>query len=127
MDCCDVCKKKEDLKGCTHCGFEKYCSKECQSQDWENHKEFCERTTNITPAQFIKIIFRGIFAPSRIRSMNKENLENEIRRGYVLYADIKKISYGQAVIILSPEITSLCNRMPKDTPTNSELISILSD
>lgn len=36
-----ICMKENDLKKCTRCYRIKYCSKECQINDWNRHKEFC--------------------------------------------------------------------------------------
>lgn len=46
-DSCDVCGKLESdilkLKKCARCGWARYCSVECQRQDWTSglHKERC--------------------------------------------------------------------------------------
>lgn len=38
---CYVCRKPEAEYLCSKCKFIKYCSVECQSNDWKNHKEYC--------------------------------------------------------------------------------------
>ena len=42
MGLCDFCKveSKEKLKTCV-CKKASYCSRECQAQDWKNHKPSC--------------------------------------------------------------------------------------
>ena len=44
--CCSCCRKPgagKSLKSCAQCKTAKYCSKECQSQDWkEKHKVNCQ-------------------------------------------------------------------------------------
>ena len=35
--------KKADLMICTGCKSAQYCCKECQVEDWPNHKKFCKR------------------------------------------------------------------------------------
>ena len=35
--------KKADLMICTACKSAQYCCKECQVEDWPNHKKFCKR------------------------------------------------------------------------------------
>ncbi|GKU17837.1 unnamed protein product [Fusarium langsethiae] len=44
MACCTVCKKGEPevtLKRCAKCSSESYCSRECQKNDWKQHKQVC--------------------------------------------------------------------------------------
>jgi len=47
QDTCNQCHKTTDqmgsktLKKCTRCQHIKYCSKECQKQDWKAHKKVC--------------------------------------------------------------------------------------
>ena len=42
--CCSCCKKPgKSLRSCAKCKTAKYCSKECQTQDWkEKHKLHCQ-------------------------------------------------------------------------------------
>jgi len=42
----DNCQKVSYLK-CSACGFAYYCSKECQTENWPKHKQFCEALRNI--------------------------------------------------------------------------------
>lgn len=35
---CGVQKDRKELKICTCCGFNQYCSKECQRADWPKHR-----------------------------------------------------------------------------------------
>jgi hypothetical protein len=40
---CNHCGKKDiKLKSCAKCKIVKYCSKECQCADWNNHKQTCK-------------------------------------------------------------------------------------
>ena len=39
----DLPIKKADLKTCSGCQSVQYCSRECQIEDWQNHKAFCKR------------------------------------------------------------------------------------
>ncbi len=45
MELCDCCGKSGNtevmLKKCSKCKMAKYCSKECQSNDWKHHKAKC--------------------------------------------------------------------------------------
>lgn len=44
--CCFGCKIQfpdEDLLLCNRCKDIRYCSKECQTNDWERHKPICDR------------------------------------------------------------------------------------
>lgn len=41
--CCDGCKKEnQSIKVCSKCKNAKYCSKECQINDWKTHKPECQ-------------------------------------------------------------------------------------
>lgn len=42
---CRACKKSGvKLSQCAKCHFEKYCSRECQKNDWPKHKKVCRKT-----------------------------------------------------------------------------------
>lgn len=44
IECCDRCctaKPPSSFKRCSRCKVAKYCSKECQTEDWTGHKVFC--------------------------------------------------------------------------------------
>ena len=38
---CRFCKRRTNHKKCGKCRVARYCSKKCQTNDWENHKEEC--------------------------------------------------------------------------------------
>ena len=41
---CEVCEDShENLKKCGRCNVVRYCSAECQSEDWPQHKQVCRR------------------------------------------------------------------------------------
>lgn len=43
--CCLMCGKRDivGLKKCSRCKIAKYCSKECQREDWKRHREECNK------------------------------------------------------------------------------------
>ncbi|KAE9405094.1 hypothetical protein BT96DRAFT_916292 [Gymnopus androsaceus JB14] len=43
---CNNCKNWEKLQACSNCKTARYCSKECQKQDWELHKSACKLYTD---------------------------------------------------------------------------------
>ena len=45
---CIVCKSTENVRACGGCSTTKYCSEECQEQDWSsgNHAEMCSMKKN---------------------------------------------------------------------------------
>ena len=46
LSTCDGCGKScvtERLKQCTNCQGVRYCSRDCQRNDWKNHKKMCAR------------------------------------------------------------------------------------
>ena len=56
---CTFCHSKTaDLKRCLGCKKVFYCGKECQAQDWKNHKSDCQtstqKTRNKVPLGFTK-------------------------------------------------------------------------
>jgi len=43
-DVCLACgKKAENMKRCSGCKVSNYCSRECQKNNWNNHKSICEK------------------------------------------------------------------------------------
>merc|ERR1712034_174287 len=41
---CGVLEKSEkQFQKCSRCGFVFYCSKACQRNDWQNHKQICKQ------------------------------------------------------------------------------------
>ena len=48
----DRCKATsvENLKVCVKCSIAKYCSKDCQSDDWAEHKQICKLISSLTKA-----------------------------------------------------------------------------
>ena len=40
-NCKHPAKKVEDLKGCSRCHITRYCSVQCQRQDWDFHQFAC--------------------------------------------------------------------------------------
>ena len=40
---CALCKAKDETKKCAGCKQVRYCSLECQKQDWTQHKIICKR------------------------------------------------------------------------------------
>lgn len=48
---CDTCHKKHPytrMKKCSRCRSATYCCVQCQKDDWENHKEACQKILNET-------------------------------------------------------------------------------
>ena len=39
--CCNTCHISGKFKKCSGCEKVYYCSKECQRQDWKEHKKTC--------------------------------------------------------------------------------------
>ena len=43
---CNTCYiTSKQMKVCSRCNIIRYCSRECQSQDWSNHKLICIKST----------------------------------------------------------------------------------
>ena len=45
VQACATCLKTElevEIKHCTRCNIITYCSKDCQTEDWKNHKGHCQ-------------------------------------------------------------------------------------
>ncbi|KAE9388232.1 hypothetical protein BT96DRAFT_927203 [Gymnopus androsaceus JB14] len=45
------CENWEKLQACSNCKTARYCSRECQKQDWELHKSACKLYTDSNTAQ----------------------------------------------------------------------------
>ena len=44
---CNYCLKDDkDLLVCSRCRARRYCSKDCQKQDWSDHKKYCKESAN---------------------------------------------------------------------------------
>ncbi|ETS88003.1 hypothetical protein PFICI_01831 [Pestalotiopsis fici W106-1] len=60
---CTICKKK-DAQLCGRCKSSCYCSKECQANDWPNHKLLCKSFSEFDlSTRPSENHFRGIFFP----------------------------------------------------------------
>ena len=44
LETCSVCSK-EASKKCSKCKLQFYCSKQCQKEDWKNHKAICKEVS----------------------------------------------------------------------------------
>ena len=43
---CQMCgEKSEKMKKCSACKQVRYCSKDCQLEDWNGHKKSCKKAT----------------------------------------------------------------------------------
>lgn len=80
---CFYCFKESDsLKRCSKCKLVKYCSRDCQAQDWREHEIECksiERLKPISPASLVLFIARLL----RLEYGNikrKESEENSFNR-----------------------------------------------
>lgn len=53
---CHVCHKSSPtMKWCGKCRSVKYCSQECQKEDWTNHKSICKSfTQNKTTVEYVR-------------------------------------------------------------------------
>jgi hypothetical protein len=70
---CNNCQeKKEKLMTCGKCKIAKYCCKECQVLDWDNHKESC------FDRQKLRQIFLKLNDAMIIRFVNKNTLDCRI-------------------------------------------------
>jgi len=47
-DICANCLESENLKTCTRCRIAKYCSAQCQKEDFPDHKKACKRIKKLT-------------------------------------------------------------------------------
>ncbi|KZP08672.1 hypothetical protein FIBSPDRAFT_802761 [Athelia psychrophila] len=52
LDKCAKCSKKTDLRLCSSCSEQIYCSAQCQKADWGDHKPICGKTDKIDLASF---------------------------------------------------------------------------
>ena len=99
---CDNCKKELDaLKVCSKCKVSKYCSVECQTEDWKNvHKTKCFDRTKL------KNVLNKAERKGLIRHVNGNTLDNRIsnlQRVSVKDAFQNKDWTVDAVCVLSDE------------------------
>jgi hypothetical protein len=43
---CEVCGKCDGVRKCSKCKTVEYCGRDCQKQDWRNHKKVCTQLAN---------------------------------------------------------------------------------
>jgi hypothetical protein len=81
-------KKREKMKVCSLCKVTKYCDIECQKQDWESHKEECERLTQMGDTKGFQksvvdeIIKKGFF--NRYNVVCKDFYNSTRKKGFVM-------------------------------------------
>jgi hypothetical protein len=51
-------KVSNNLKICSGCQFNKYCSKKCQQEDWWNHKDLCKSTCIVCKGIYKEFAFK---------------------------------------------------------------------
>jgi hypothetical protein len=42
----EVCGKGDGVRKCSKCKTVGYCGRDCQKQDWKNHKKVCAQLAN---------------------------------------------------------------------------------
>ena len=89
MGKCDNCEGEFEKVGkCKSCKVAKYCSVECQQQDWAHHKKVCERDTKMLKKILNKLNKRGLYRhvngdtmDNRIQNIDKVTAEQALRHG----------------------------------------------
>ena len=86
MGKCDNCHHEYEKGGtCKSCKVGKYCSVECQKEDWPEHKRACERDTKMLKKILNKLNKRGLY-----RHVNGNTMDNRIQ-------NIQKVSPADAL------------------------------
>lgn len=55
-ECFKCIKKTENLKYCFNCRIASYCSKDCQINDWINHKKVCKKYCKKVSKNLVKYL-----------------------------------------------------------------------
>ena len=59
----------EGIQQCSKCKITKYCSKECQREQWDSHKALCAAICELTSRGERKTMFRSHLLPSEHRKL----------------------------------------------------------
>jgi hypothetical protein len=54
---CNKCGSIRDLKMCSYCKTIRYCSTQCQQEDWKKHKKKCDKLHNKQFEDNLKVLF----------------------------------------------------------------------
>lgn len=57
---CVTCRQTEELKTCSGCRLISFCSKNCQTLNWKEHKEFCHAVQKIIGKDGKKSVFESV-------------------------------------------------------------------
>ncbi len=83
MGKCDNCDQEYEKTGrCKTCKIKRYCSRECQEQDWNSHKKECKKLKKIM--QILEK--RGLY-----RHINGDTMDNRIE-------NLDKVTPQQALL-----------------------------
>jgi hypothetical protein len=88
---CFVCNEKTKVLMCSKCRIMKYCSPQCQKQDWKVHKKWCGRFEEsvcqvLWKCMTARSIYAACMATSLVVSkmLSKKEISHEIVDGYIV-------------------------------------------
>jgi hypothetical protein len=95
---CDNCHQSFEKVGkCSKCKTARYCSKECQNQDWHSHKTVCDKEEKMYSHIMKKLERAGVY-----RHVNGDTMDNHIQ-------NIQKVSPQDALKNKDWTVDPVCN------------------
>lgn len=95
LNLCSFCKKKDGNKKCP-CYSKKYCSIECQQNDWKSHKPICKQIRN----KINDSLDNALYFKNRLQKMfpDKKVLDFSDKSGSKIYKKIRNLKTPNKII-----------------------------
>jgi hypothetical protein len=100
---CTSCEKIGVMKTCSRCKNIQYCSKECQKNDWVNHRKICKKV--------------------KVTKMSKEP---KVYTGRELMQETKKVLNSKKIHLITHDMWKLIQEVYKILPTDPLIVQLTS-
>lgn len=87
---CKYCKNSGSLKNCSVCKIVKYCSRECQVNDYKEHKEICRKVVETKNLSSGLVGFQNLGFTCFMNSALQCTIHTKKLRDYFLYNEYQK-------------------------------------
>ncbi|KAF9075609.1 hypothetical protein BDP27DRAFT_1315345 [Rhodocollybia butyracea] len=112
LEQCSVClKTSQELKLCSFCGESAYCSTECQTKDWANHRKICgkHKTTDRISLDLFHPFLCVLAECNRLRVPSHPALQHKIMnnpRPYLAATTFPDGSSAKLIILGEPVVAN---------------------